>query len=402
MESKKKIAWAVFITFVLTSVLYTAAFTVIPSFGGMLGDIRALLDKSDNAELTLKTREINRIVDDYYIYDYDKKEMTDFALGAYVAGLDDVYSEYITKDNYAKMMEDLTGDYKGIGVEVFIDTDNLITVLSAFEDAPAHKAGIKANDKIISVNGVLVNGDNYNEAVNMMKGVGKYGKNGDDLTLTVKRGENEFEAKLTRAEVINHTVKTKMLKNKIGYVRISQFDEVTGDDFEKLTDKLLSDGAKSIIIDLRNNPGGVLTGVVQVADKLLPKGKIITVKDKTGEEIVYNSDENEIDVPMCVLINGASASASEVLAGALRDHKKAVLVGEKSYGKGVVQSVFNLSDGSAFKLTTAEYFTPNGESIHKKGITPDHVVKLEANTNVFALSESEDIQLQKAIEVLSK
>ena len=402
MDSKKKIAWAVFITFVLTSVLYTAAFTVIPSFGSMLGDIRAMLDKSDNAELTLKTREINRIVDDYYIYDYDKKEMTDFALGAYVVGLDDVYSEYIPKDAYAKMMEELTGDYKGIGVEVFIDTDNLMTVLSAFEDAPAYKAGIKENDKIIAVNGVLVNGDNYNEAVNMMKGVGKYGKNGDDLTLTVKRGDNEFEVKLTRAEVINHTVKTKMLKNKIGYVRISQFDEVTGDDFEKLTDKLLSDGAKSIIIDLRNNPGGVLTGVVQVADRLLPKGKIMTVKDKAGEEIVYNSDEKEIDVPMCVLINGSSASASEVLAGALRDHKKAVLVGEKSYGKGVVQSVFDLSDGSAFKLTTAEYFTPNGESIHKKGITPDHVVKLEATKNVFALSESEDIQLQKAIEVLSK
>ena len=236
----------------------------------------------------------------------------------------------------------------------------------------------------------------------MMKGVGKYAKNGDDLTLTVKRGDNEFEVNLTRAVVINHTVKTKMLKNKIGYVRISQFDEVTGDDFEKLTDKLLSDGAKSIIIDLRNNPGGVLTGVVQVADRLLPKGKIMTVKDKAGEEIVYNSDEKEIDVPMCVLINGSSASASEVLAGALRDHKKAVLVGEKSYGKGVVQSVFDLSDGSAFKLTTAEYFTPNGESIHKKGITPDHVVKLEATKNVFALSESEDIQLQKAIEVLSK
>ena len=216
MDSKKKIAWAVFITFVLTSVLYTAAFTVIPSFGSMLGDIRAMLDKSDNAELTLKTREINRIVDDYYIYDYDKKEMTDFALGAYVVGLDDVYSEYIPKDAYAKMMEEITGDYKGIGVEVFIDTDNLMTVLSAFEDAPAYKAGIKENDKIIAVNGVLVNGDNYNEAVNMMKGVGKYGKNGDDLTLTVKRGDNEFEVKLTRAEVINHTVKTKMLKNKIG------------------------------------------------------------------------------------------------------------------------------------------------------------------------------------------
>ena len=402
MDSKKKIAAAVFITFILTSVLYTVAYTVIPTFGGMLGDIRASLDKSDNAELTSKTREINRIIDDYYIYDYNKEEMTDFALSAYVAGLDDIYSEYITKADYKDMMQELTGDYKGIGVEVYIDTDNLITVLSAFEGAPAEKAGIKEGDKIIAVNGTAVNKDNYDEAIAMMKGSGKHAKSGDELTLKVKRGNEEFEAKLTREEVINHTVKTKMLKNKIGYIRISQFDEATGNDFEKLSDKLLTDGAKSLIIDLRNNPGGVLTGVVQVADKLLPEGKIITVKDKTGEEIVYNSDKKEIDVPMCVLINGASASASEVLAGAMRDHNKATLVGEKSYGKGVVQSIFNLSDESAFKLTTAEYFTPSGESIHKKGITPDHVVTLDANKNVFALSESEDTQLQKAIEILSK
>lgn len=397
---KKKIALTVLITFILTTVLYTAAYTVIPSFGSMLGDMRASLDKSDNSALTTKIREINRFVDDYYIYDYKKDEMADLALMGYVAGLDDIYSEYISKSDYDTMMEELTGDYKGIGVEVFIDTDNLITVLTAFEDAPAAKAGILAGDKIIAVNGKSVNSDNYDEAIDMLKGMGKYTETNDEMDVTVKRGDKEFDTKVTRAEVINHTVKTEMLKNNIGYIRISQFDESTGQDFEKLSQKLLTDGAKSLIIDLRNNPGGVLTGVVDVADQILPEGKIITIKDKQGEETVYNSDKNEIDVPMCVLINGSSASAAEVLSGAMRDHKKAVLVGEKSYGKGVVQTIFNLSDGSAFKLTTAEYFTPNGESIHKKGITPDHIVELEINKNLFAIDKSEDTQLQKAIELL--
>lgn len=402
MYSKKKVALAVLITFILTTVLYTAAYTVIPSFGSMLGDVRSVLDKSDNAALTSKIREINRYIDGYYIYDCNKDEMADLALTGYTAGLNDVYSEYISKTDYGDMMEELSGDYKGIGVEVFVDTDNLITILNAFEDAPAAKAGITAGDKITAVNGTKVNKDNYNDAINMMKGAGKYADNSDELALTVKRGDKEFEAKVTRAEVVNHTVKTKMLQNKIGYIRISQFDEATGDDFKSLSAQLLADGAKSFIIDLRNNPGGMLTSVVSVADTLLPEGKIITIKDKQGKETVYRSDKEEIDIPMCVLINGSSASASEVLAGAMRDHKKATLIGEKSYGKGVVQTIFNLSDGSALKLTTSEYFTPSGESIHKKGITPDHVVKLDSDKNIFALDESEDVQLQKAVEILSK
>ena len=402
MYSKKKVALIVLMTFILTTVLYTAAYTVIPSFGSILGDIRASLDRSDNATLTSKIREINSYVDDYYIYDYDKESMADLALSGYVSGLEDPYSEYISKADYTEMLEEISGDYKGIGIEVYIDDDKLITVLSSFEKSPAAKAGIVAGDKIISVNGTSVSFDNYNEAINMIKGTGKYADTSDEVTLTIKRGDGEFEAKVVREEVENHTVSSKMLENGIGYIRISQFAENTGADFESTSGLLIADGAKSLIIDLRNNPGGVLTSVVEVADKILPEGKIITIKDKQGEEIVYKSDKKEIDVPMCVLINGSSASAAEVLAGAMRDHKKAVLVGEKSFGKGIVQTIINLSDGSAFKITTAEYFTPNGESIHKKGITPDHVVELDAKISVMALDPSEDAQLQKAIEILSK
>lgn len=402
MDSKKKITLAVLVTFILTTVLYTAAFTVIPSFGTALDGVRAFLEGSDNPEFDEKMREINRYVDDFYIYESDKEKMNDMALTGYVAALGDVYTEYISKDNYELMMETITGDYKGVGIEVFVDSDNLITIITAFDDGPAAKAGIKAKDKLIGINGKKVNGDNYNEAIDMMKGAGKYSENSDNLLLKVKRGDEELEFNVTRTEVAAHTVQTKMLKNNIGYIRLSGFDETTALDFKIRLEQILADGAKSIILDLRENPGGTLTAVVSVADTLLPEGKIITIKEKSGEETVYKSDKKEIDVPMCVLINGSSASAAEVLAGAISDHKKGTLVGETSYGKGVVQTILPLSGGSALKLTTAEYFTPSGKSIHKKGITPDYVVKLETEKSIFALEESEDTQLQKAIEILSK
>jgi len=402
MNSKKKTAIAVLVTFILTTLLYTAALTVIPTFNTALGDVRAFLEGSDNPELDEKMREINRHIDDLYIYEADREKMNDMALTGYVAALGDAYTEYITKDNYKLMMETITGDYKGVGIEVFVDSDNLITVITAFDDGPAARAGIKAKDKLLEVNGKKISGDNYEEAVDMMKGTGKHAGSSDKLLFKVKRGEEELEFSVIRTEVAAHTVQTKMLKNNIGYIRLSAFDETTGMDFKIRLEQLLADGAKSLILDLRNNPGGTLTAVVSVADTILPKGKIITIKEKSGAETVYQSDKKEIDVPMCVLINGGSASASEVLAGAIKDHGKGILVGETSFGKGVVQTVLPLSDGSALKLTTAEYFTPSGKSIHKKGIIPDHVVKLETEKSVFALDESEDTQLQKAIEILSE
>ncbi len=399
MYSKKRVYSIIFITFVLTTALYTSAIAFVPSLDSFLGSIRTILDRNDN--LGARLSEINSYVDNYFINDYDKEKMADNALEGYVAALNDPYTEYISKSEYKEFMSELTGNYKGIGVEVYVDTDGYITVLSAFDDSPASNAGILPGDKIVGVNDTAVNIDNYNEAINMMRGIGEYGKT-DDMTLTILRGSKKIKVDITRTEVVNQTVKTKMLDNNIGYVRISQFDDDTGTDFSRLTDNLIADGAKSLIIDLRDNPGGVLTGVVNVADKLLGKGKIITIKEKSGKETVYNSDKNEVDLPMCVLINRNSASASEVLAGALKDHKKATLVGEKSFGKGIVQTIFDLSDKSALKITTAKYYTPNGTCIHGKGIQPDYKVELNADKNIMALDASEDTQLQKAIEILSK
>lgn len=398
MYSKRKVALIVFFTFLATTVLCTASYTLVPAVGSALGDVRSVLTGSSNRELSSKMSEINGYIDNYYINKYDKSAMADTAAAGYVSALGDPYSEYIDAEGYKEMLEDLTGDYTGIGVEIYLGSDGLMTVLSAFDDGPASKAGIKPGDKIVAVGDLKITAENYNDAVDKMRG--KSDKDTGEITVTIRRDGKDFQVKLKRAKVENQTVKTKMLDDNIGYVRISQFDQSTGEEFKRLTNLLLSDGAKSLIIDLRNNPGGVLDGVISVADTILGKCNIMTVKDKSGSETVYKSDKEELKMPICVLINGASASASEVLAGALRDNKKATLIGEKSYGKGVVQTVYNLSDGSALKITTAKYYTPSGECIDKKGIKPDIEVKMNADKPFASMDLSEDIQLQKAIEKL--
>lgn len=400
--NKRKTALLIFTTFVLTSVLYTAAFTAFPAAGNALGNLLSSVAGTDNRELKSKLKAIDGYIDKYYINDYDKSEMSDLALTAYVSGLDDPYTEYISKDSYKDMKEQLSGDYTGIGVEIYLDADGYMTIISVFDNAPAAKAGILPGDRITEVNNMKVTKETYTKAVQTMRGSTEDSPEDATVTLKILRGEESFDVSLKREAVVNQTVQTKLLENGIGYIRISQFDESTGSDFDRLSKLLISDGAKSFIIDLRDNPGGVLTGVVSVADTLLGKGKIITIKDKSGKETVYNSDEDETDLPMCVLINSGSASASEVLAGALRDHKKATLIGTKSFGKGVVQTIFDFSDGSAFKVTTAKYYTPNGECIHGKGIEPDITVEMTAEKPIQALEADEDVQLKKAIEILEK
>ncbi len=401
LNNRKHIAFAVFITFIVTSVLYTGAYLYVPMFSGSLKSIVSFLSPGNEGKISDKISEIDKYLDVYYMDDINSEKLKNSAVKGYVAGLGDIYGEYYSKAEYEELNADLTGNYKGIGVEVAIDDDNLITVLAAYDGAPAAKAGIKKGDKIIKVNDTEVNGDNYDEAINMMRGAGDYGKT-DDMTLTIQRGEEAFETKVTREKVISQTVKSEMLQSDIGYVNVSQFAEETDEDFEMQINGLISKGAKSLIIDLRNNPGGMLTTVVNMADYLLPKGEILRIVGKDSDPVIYSSDDDCINLPICVLINGSSASASEVLAGALKDHDRATLVGEKTYGKGVVQSIFDLSDGDALKITTAKYYTPSGECIDKKGINPDVKAEMKLTKNLALYEKDEDTQLQKAIEELSK
>lgn len=402
MHKPGKTPTTIFLTFLVTSLMYTACFVAFPAFSKGVSSLSSILPSSDGtSELKQKLNDIDYYLDEYYIDKADEKTLTDKALKGYVSGLGDVYSQYYTKSEYEELTSEVSGNYKGVGIEVTIDENNQIVVLNAYNDAPAHKAGIRPGDLITKVNDTSVNGENYDLAINMMKGVGKYGKT-DTVRVTVKRGSEIFETDISREEITVQSVSAEMLPEKIGYVKVSTFGEETDEQFVSAVNSLITDGAKSLIIDLRNNGGGLLDTVVNMADFLLPKGDILTIKSKSGKPDVFVSDENSVSLPLCVLINQNSASASEVLAGALKDHKKAILVGETSYGKGVVQTLFKLKDGSGLKLTTAKYYTPSGVCIDKKGIKPDVEVKMELERHLSLYEHKDDIQLQEAIKQLTK
>lgn len=393
--SKKKL---VFITALITFAVTT--FIILFALGGNLAMTLSSLANSDMQKLG----KIDALIDSYFIYDHDKEKMADVSLSAYTYALGDPYSSYINREAFSDMKQSMEGDYVGIGIEVFIDKDMLITVISPFDHSPAAEAGIRPGDKIVKVGDTDVDYSNYNEAINLIKGTGEE-NTGKPVTLTIRRGEDEFETVVERKKIVATTAQGKVLGNHLGYIRISSFGEKTGDEFKECVAELRSKQVTGLIIDLRNNPGGTLDSLVDVADLLLPEGNIITIKDKQGRETKFDSDAKELNLPICVLINGNSASASEALAGALSDSGKGVLVGEKTFGKGSVQSIFELGDGTAFKLTTAKYYTPGGTCIDKTGITPRYEVALPEEVKDLPVSNiphDKDTQLKKAVEILEK
>lgn len=394
MSTKNKIIITAIITFVVTALLFVFVLggSVIMSLSSFANDGMQKIGK------------IDALIDAYYIYDYDKEKMTDLSLAAYTYGLGDPYTSYIDKESFADMKQSVEGDYVGIGIEVFIDSDMLITVISPFDNSPAAEAGILPGDKIIKVGDTNVDYSNYTEAINLIRGDGKT-EDGKTVNLTIKRGKEVFDVSVARKKVVAITAQGKMLTDGIGYIRISSFGEKTGEEFKESLRTLRTQQIRSLVIDLRNNPGGTLDSLVDVADVLMPKGNIITIKDKQGNETKYDSDARCVDFPICVLINGNSASAAEALAGALADSGIGVLVGEKTFGKGSVQSIFELGDGTAFKVTAAKYYTPGGTCIDKTGITPAHEVTLDEdvkNMPVNSIPYEKDSQLKKAVEILEK
>ena len=387
MYNKKHVFFTIIITFVIATMFYM-------SFGG--GLLYSLVSGGAS-----EFEKIEQIVESAYIFDYNPKASKDAALSAYVASLGDPYSNYYNEEDFLALNENLSGNYKGIGVEVFVDPDDKnITVISAFDGTPAYKAGIKANDKIIKVDNVPVNADNYNRAISLIKGIEKTTYE-DKVDLTLLRGDKEITVTVNREKIVLQTVSSEMRDN-IAIIRISSFDDNTGEDFKKHLSDIKKKSPKGLVIDLRDNPGGTLDAVTSVADQLLPEGTIVSMVDKQGNKQEFKSDKDYYDIPLCVLINGSSASASEVLSGAIRDFERGTLIGTKSFGKGIVQSVLNLTDKTALTITTAKYYTPNGECIHEIGIEPD--IKIEAKTTDAAsnIKFEDDVQLQKALEILNK
>lgn len=337
-----------------------------------------------------------------YLYNKDIKDENLEAglLKGLVAGLGDPYSQYLTAEEMAKLSETTTGKFQGIGVIISPDEDGTVTVISPIKGSPADRAGIESGDKILKINGKDFSAEKINEASKEMRG--EKGTTVKILLLKKKNLKTE-EVEIKREEIkIDSIIKDKI--GDLGYIGITMFDEETGKDFVKALNELTSEGVKGIILDMRGNPGGVVDAAVEIGDAILPKTSFVTLKDNKGELVQdYKLDDSYNDIKMVVLVNEGSASASEILAGAIRDLDRAKIIGKTSYGKGVVQNVMSLPGGDGLKLTTSEYFTPSGKSINKKGIVPDIEVDLPDDVEGIGIDYKDtDTQLQKAIEVINE
>jgi len=322
---------------------------------------------------------------------YQDTKDVDFEDGVYKGlfeALDDPYSTYMTEEEFKSFMEMSEGSYGGIGVVISPGKSGFITVVSPIEDTPGERAGLKTGDEIIKVNGVDFTADQLDEAVKNMKG-----EPGTDVTITVRRDGEEFDVDITREQIVLKAVKSEVKEDNIGYLRITSFDNHVYDEYKEHLKALMDQGIESLIIDLRSNPGGALDQCVKIADDLLGEQVIVSTKSRDGEVEIEESDAAKLEIPFVVLINEGSASASEIVTGAVKDTNSGTIIGKKSFGKGVVQVVRAMFDGSGFKLTISEYFTPNDVNIHGVGIEPDIEVENPEDSE-------EDLQLEKAIEVL--
>lgn len=348
-----------------------------------------------SSDTETKLSYLKKLIDETYLHDVKKKDLNEGIYKGYVEGLGDQYSAYYDKKETKELTESLDGSFSGIGAVMTQDASSgVITITRVYDDSPAKKAGIKTGDILYRVEEKTVTGKDLDKVVSWIKG-----KKGTKVNLTLLRGTNSDKIKVTATrDVINvETVKYKVLENQIGYISISEFDSVTGAQFAKALKQLQKKNIEGLVVDLRNNPGGSLSTVCDILDSILPKGLIVYTKDKNGKKEEYTSDEkHRLNLPMSVLVNGQSASASEIFAGAVQDYGKAEIIGTQTYGKGVVQNLFDLKDGTCVKLTTSEYFTPKGRNIDGKGITPD--VKIEYKYN--AKDPKADNQLDKAVSVV--
>ncbi|MBR4173126.1 MAG: S41 family peptidase, partial [Clostridia bacterium] len=336
----------------------------------------------------------------------DEDTMTDYALIGLTAAVGDPYTSYYPKDEFDSYKDNVSASYVGIGATLGADMEsNKLVVISPMEDSPAEKAGLKSGDIIETIDGTPYTAAQLSEAATYLKS----GEEGTSVVLEVERDGKEIEITITRAKIVKISVKSKMLGNNIGYIRITGFErdikgesKNTYEEFCEHLDALKTAGMTALVIDLRDNPGGDFELVCAIADKLLPEGLITYTEDKNGKREDIMSDKESLNMPMAVLINGGSASASEVLTGALKDNEKATVIGTKSYGKGIVQSVFSFTDGSGMSVTTAKYFTPSGVCIHGIGIEPDIEVAQDSKKAISELTLAEDAQLKKALETLSR
>ena len=336
-----------------------------------------------------------------YIGEINDEDLIEGAIKGYVAGLGDPYTVYYTKEEMDDIMQETNGNYVGIGIYMTLDTEkNAILVLSPIENSPAEEAGLMPGDIITKVDGVSYTGDQLDEASNKIKG-----KEGTKVTLEILRGEETKTFEIERRTVLISHITTKVLENNIGYIAISDFEGGCAEEFREKYEELEKQGITKLIIDIRDNGGGIVDEALEIAEMITDKGStlLITTDKNEKEDITKSTSDPIINMPIVLLTNEYSASASEILAAALKENGKATLVGTTTYGKGIIQELHQLSDGSGLKITTNEYFTPNHNAIHEIGIEPDIEVELSDEAKAqLELPEEDDTQLQKAIEVLNE
>lgn len=345
-------------------------------------------DKSSNFPILESVYE--KLSNSFY-EDIDKTKLEEGAIRGMMNSLNDPYTYYMDPEEYNDFTVDVLGNYSGIGLHLLYNVqENKIEVLTPIKDTPSYKADIKTGDYIIAVNGVYYTGEQMQSAVNVMRG-----KAGEKVTLTIQRDDKTFDVDVVRADINIKQLEYEIIEGNIGYIEILTFDEDIFVDFVNAYNDLINKDIKGLIIDVRDNPGGVLSEVIKISDMIIPKGIIVYTMDKNNNKIEYKSNTKGINIPLVVLTNGSSASASEILAGAIQDHGVGTIVGTKTYGKGLVQRTFLLENESVIKVTTDEFFTPNGNKINKEGIKPDVLVEMPVDAE-------EDVQLKKAIEILNK
>ena len=361
--------------------------------------VRQVLSSNENFG---KVIVLEKYLRENYLYNKDIKDENLEAglLKGLVAGLADPYSQYLTSDEMKKLSETTTGKFQGIGVIISPDEDGTVTVISPIKGSPADRAGVESGDKILKINGKDFSAEKINEASKEMRG-----EKGTTVKILLLKKKNlkTKEVEIKREEIkIDSIIKNKI--GDIGYIGITMFDEETGKDFVKALNELTKEGVKGIILDMRGNPGGVVDAAVEIGDAILPKSTFVTLKDNKGEIVQdYKLDDKYNDIKMVVLVNEGSASASEILSGAIRDLDRAKIIGKTTYGKGVVQNVISLPEGDGLKLTTSEYFTPKGKSINKIGIKPDIEIELPENIKGIGIDYMDtDSQLKEAIEIIKE
>ena len=353
-------------------------------------------DSSKNINtISSALKDFRKLINEYYIGDIDEQKVMDETIKGYINGLDDEYSEYMTAEEWEEYQINTLGNYVGVGIYMTQDTSGNIIVLEPIEGSPAKEVGLESGDIIVEVEGESVVGQDTATVSAKIKG-----EEGTIVQIKVVRNNQYMTFDVERKAIKVYHVTKEMLDNKVGYIKLSTFDEGCSKEFKSAFEELQQQGAQKLILDLRDNTGGLVDEALEIADMIVPKDQkmLITVDSKGNKETTIAKQDPIIDMKVVVLVNEYSASASEILVGSLQDNKEATIVGTTTYGKGVIQNVFSLSDGSILKLTTAEYFTPDETKINKKGIEPDFVVQLVEEPEG---QEEIDEQLNKALEIVN-